>query len=110
MRIREFVDYLQKEKLNNKRVFLSGAITSRMGTYREHFNNIAKELDAAGIKHYNPAEIDESTQWDVAMRATILELLNSDIIFMLKGWEVSKGANLESEIAEALNMPIFEED
>lgn len=110
MRIREFVDYLQKEELNNKRVFLSGAITSRMDTYKEHFDSIAKELDEAGIEYYNPAEIDESTQWDMAMRATILELLNSDIIFMLKGWEISKGANLEFNIAKALNMPIFEEN
>lgn len=110
MRIREFVDYLQKEKLSNKRVFLSGAITSRIDTYREHFDSVAKELGRAGIKCYNPAEIDESTQWDVAMRATILELLNSDIIFMLEGWEVSKGANLEFEIAEALKMPIFKEN
>ena len=109
MSVDEFVKYIKDNGLENKRIFLSGAITSRLDTYKEHFDRIAKKLDENGLDYYNPATIDISTSWKDSMRMTIRELLDSDIVYLLKGYEVSKGAKLEIEIAKALKIKIIEE-
>ena len=45
------------------------------------------------------------------MRESIKALATTDKIYMLKGWEDSKGAKLERVIAQGLDIPIlYEED
>lgn len=110
MTVQEFLDYIVDNGLQNRKIFLSGAITSRLDTYQEHFNGIAKELDKYGLNYYNPATININTSWKDSMKKTIRELLDSDIVFVLKGYEGSKGVELELKIAEALDILVIKEE
>lgn len=54
------------------------------------------------ISPYEP-----SKEWADYMRECIPALLTCDAISMLPGWEKSKGASLEYEVAKALDMIIL---
>lgn len=110
MTVQEFIDYVVNNGLQSRKIFLSGAITSRLDTYQEHFNRIAKELDKYKLNYYNPATININTSWKDSMKKTIRELLDSDIVFLLKGYEGSKGVELELKIAKALDILVIEEE
>ena len=44
------------------------------------------------------------------MKADIKLLLECDAIFMLKGWEMSKGCKLELDIATTIGLPVYFEN
>lgn len=84
----------------------------------EHFNYPAF-FDAEKIlkkfcKVVNPARISEQIEAEKAnptysdyFKADVLQLMNCDCLFLLKGWESSRGATLEKRLAEALEIPCF---
>ncbi len=41
----------------------------------------------------------DGAHWRVHMRADIALLVQCDMIYMLRGWELSKGAKLEHDVA-----------
>lgn len=73
------------------------------------FHVAAKALRAVGYTVVNPAEIspEQGNDWVYYMRRDIPAMLTCESIFLLKGWENSKGATLEKHIAEALGMLVF---
>lgn len=76
------------------------------------FNEATVLLQNRGFTVLNPASIDANLQtntrqtWDWYMRHAIRMVLTADSIALLPGWEDSKGANLEWEIARALALDI----
>jgi hypothetical protein len=73
------------------------------------FHAAAKTLRHEGFEVVNPAEIpaEAGKPWDYYMRLDIPEMLKCDTIYLLKGWEQSKGASLEHCVAEALGMTVI---
>jgi hypothetical protein len=81
----------------------------------------ATVLELSGYKALNPAEIDlvkmfegwrySEDQWEEVLAAD-LELIQNDAqaLFVLKGWQDSKGANLEIDKAKELGLAIFFEE
>lgn len=63
------------------------------------------------VEVVNPAKINEhlgtDQEWHVYLRNDIKQLVECDTIYLLKGWEASKGATLEFHIAERLGMKIY---
>lgn len=53
-----------------------------------------------------PPEPDEAMSWEYYMRRSLKMLLYSDRILMLPGWEDSRGASIEREIADVLKISI----
>ena len=70
------------------------------------FHAHAHQLRRAGHDVVNPAEINPDTtmSWHACMRRDIAELVTCDAIYLLPGWEASKGATLEHHIAERLGL------
>lgn len=69
------------------------------------FNEQAKRLRALGYKVVNPAELNpEGTSWADCMRKDIAQLVTCDTIAKLDGWQNSKGATVEVELARKLGM------
>lgn len=89
------------------RMFISGAITGRLDTYKEYFDEVEEKFKEVYIEAYNPARIDINTQWEVAMEETLSQLRNCDFVYVLKNWENSKGVKIELEEATKLDIPIF---
>lgn len=89
------------------KIFISGAISSRLDTYKEVFDLADAELKKMNLETYNPAYIPKDTSWEDAMRETLNNLKKCDIMLVLKGWEESAGVAAEIEMAEKLNIPVF---
>ena len=95
--------------IKGKRVYLSGPITNTKN-YKGLFM-FAEELavldDAEQI--YNPAaQIPASSSWEQAMHRCLSEITNYDIVVMLPGWNTSRGARLECDVALACGMQIVD--
>jgi hypothetical protein len=73
------------------------------------FHSAAAHLRTYGYTVINPAEInpDQSMSWEDCMRKDIAELVTCAAIYLLPGWEKSKGAVLEHHIAYRLGLHII---
>lgn len=92
----------------NRKVYISGKIT-KTEDYQERFDVAARELLAQGYEVVNPAYEGtklENASYEDYMRLSFQLLNDCDIIYMLKGWETSPGANQEFGYALAKAMEI----
>lgn len=94
------------------RIYISGAITGTED-FRERFLEAEKELIAAGYDTVNPARLNDimpkNATYDEYMKMSFELLGMCDAIYMLKGWEESKGANREYGFAVAKGMRLRKE-
>lgn len=88
------------------KVYISGPITG-VENYEENFKQAENKLLSLGLEVFNPARFckdlkDKITNpsWNDYMKICIPALLECDAIYLLTGWELSKGALLEQKIAE----------
>ena len=71
------------------------------------FHDAAARLRAMGHEVENPAEnVNPSGKWEDWMRLGIAQVLRSDGIALLDGWEQSAGATLEVHIGTKLKLII----
>lgn len=93
-------------------VYISGPIT-KDPDYRQKFMKRAQELQKTGYNVVNPVVISdrlemqrgkENLTYADYMKEDIRELLYCDAISCLPGWNESKGARLEHEIAEIIGL------
>lgn len=90
------------------RVYISGPMTNMPDLNFPAFNEAARRLRSLGFEVVNPAELnpDPATPWAQCMRTDIKALCDCDVIALLPGWEKSKGAHLELQIAHRLELEI----
>ena len=86
------------------KVYISGPISGTTD-YMERFAKVQKDLEDRGYEVVNPALINshlpKSTIWDQYMDVSLALLSICDSIYMLPGWEKSRGAVLEYTVAKA---------
>lgn len=90
-----------------KKYYLSGPMTGLPNYNRPAFNRMAKLLRSKGFKVENPAENPEQESWEKHMELAITQLKTCNSIIMLQGWECSKGAQIELEIAMERGMLVI---
>lgn len=92
-----------------KKMYISGPITGYETEERiEAFAAASARAEAMGYKAVNPMKDQpEGWSWEEYMRRDIEKLCKCDAIVMMRGWEHSRGAMLELEIAKALEMEVF---
>lgn len=94
----------------NKRVYISGAIAHHdISERKTAFADAEKLLRRMGFEPVNPFKngLPEEAHWREHMRADIALLLGCDYIYMLKGWELSKGAKLELDVASSCGIKVL---
>ena len=90
--------------------YIAGPMTGLPDFNYPEFNKAADELRKQGYKVVNPAELDggdTSMTWTYYIKRDLKELLDCQGIVLLKGWEKSKGANIEVFVAKALGYMIY---
>jgi hypothetical protein len=97
-----------KEKTNMKpRVYVAGPMTGYENFNYPAFHEAAKLLRYHGYEVVSPAELnDQSVDWVSAMKTDIAALVHCGIVFVLPGWEKSKGTNIELLLATLLGIEI----
>ena len=81
-------------------VYISGAIAHLdIEERKAAFNAAEQRLKAAGM-------IPFTADWREHMRVDIKALLECDAIYMLRGWEMSKGCKLELDVASSCGIEV----
>lgn len=96
-----------------KRVYISGAIAHHdLEERREAFGQAERFLALKGYDPVNPFKngLPAEAHWREHMRADIALLLGCDCIYMLGGWELSKGAKLELDVASSCGIEVWFEN
>ena len=91
------------------KIYISGKITGTTD-YMKRFESAERTLS----KYYtviNPAKVNaqlpKETTWEEYMKMSMTMIRMCNAIYMLKGWEDSKGARLEYNYAVENNYKIF---
>lgn len=89
-------------------LYLSGPMAGRPGWNHPAFHAAAAQLRAAGFTVLNPADygLDEK-DWAACLRRDLHDVLRAEAVAVLPGWENSRGATLETDVARRLGMPIY---
>lgn len=92
--------------MSRGKVYISGPITGIDFGNRIAFSCARSALELCGYEVVDPSKVqlgDDAT-WADYMRVDLKLLLDCDFIYMLEGWEDSRGARLERELAENLGI------
>lgn len=113
--------------MKEKTAYIAGAISGRdIDVATNQFSKKAKELDAEGYRVINPvgvikvindfrvysnkpplADSSPSDRRTIMAHCISLLLDQADELHLLPGWQNSKGATLEREIAYKFNIPVI---
>lgn len=90
------------------KIYISGPMTGLPDLNFPAFHAEAARIRSMGHEVVNPAELNpDGGTWQECMRKDIAALCECDGIFMLPGWDNSRGALLEFEIASKLGIEPF---
>ncbi len=91
-------------------MYISGAIEHHdLEERKAAFGDAERFLALKGYKPVNPMKngLPAEAHWREHMRRDIALLLECDAIFMLEGWELSKGAKLELDVASSCGLKVL---
>lgn len=95
------------------KIYLSGAISVLpIDAARRAFSAAEKVLAAQGWEVVNPMKngLPAAAAWEVHIAEDILHLLTCKAVYMMRGWENSRGAKLVHAIATRVSMRIIYEE
>lgn len=94
---------------DSKKVYISGPIAGyELEERRLAFLKVQHMLEEKGFEPVNPFDngVPEDAHWRQHMRADIAMLIQCDYIYMMPGWELSKGCKLELDVASSCGIEV----
>lgn len=95
----------------NKKAYIAGPMTGKPNWNFQAFHEAARVLRAEGYDVNNPAEHfngETKLPRKTYMRGAYVAVLESDVVFVLRGWKESLGATDEVLIAMHVGTPVHE--
>lgn len=105
----EWLDGEVVAKSNPKKIYIAGPMTGYENFNREAFNSRAEQIAATGDIAINPAILPDGLSQAEYMQICLAMVQCADAIYLLEGWDESKGAMAELSLAEKLGLQIIEE-
>jgi hypothetical protein len=97
-----------------KRCYIAGPITGiPEKIYKNAFEAAKRHIQASGnFIPVSPVELNHvhDNTWEAFMKVDLRAMLTCQAIYMLDGWENSKGATIEWQLAGILGMEVFYEN
>lgn len=95
-------------KSHRCKVYISGPITGKLNLNVEAFDKAVDVLRHRGFSTVNPhdLETDKTKSYAHYMKLCLVALMQCDSIYMLDGWEASRGARLEHRVAVVLGLTV----
>lgn len=91
------------------KIYIAGPV-SGLPNYNHHaFVQAAHEVHALGFDAINPHTLCRHANpddWHACLKICLHHLVLCNGIYMLKGWQNSRGATLERSVAMQLNIPV----
>jgi hypothetical protein len=95
--------------MEKNKIYISGRITGLDPDFAiEQFRLAQIKCEQKGFEVINPINLDHShdKKWVNFMRVDLRSMLHCTDIFMMKDWHLSKGANIEYNLAKDLEFKI----
>lgn len=88
-------------------LYVAGPMTGYPDFNYKAFHDASAQLRVLGFEVENPAENHPPVQtWLAFMRMSLVQISKADGIAVLPGWEGSKGAKIEVQLATDLGIPV----
>lgn len=100
----------QETTVIKEKIYISGPIAGYdMNERKLAFLKVQHQLESLGYQPVNPFDngVPDDEHWRVHMRADIRMLLDCGAIFMMPGWELSKGCKLELDVATSCGIRLI---
>lgn len=99
----------KKADVRKMRIYISGKISGREEEARAEFAAAKAYLDRIGHEAVNPFDngLSVDDTWERHLAVDIRDLLTCDAVCQLPGWEDSRGARLEAEVALVHDIPVI---
>lgn len=93
----------------NRRVYVAGPMTGYAEKNFPAFEEMSEKLISLGFIPINPARNEDNLheRWADFMKPDLVDMLYCSAIVTLPGWEKSKGATMEVNLAKELEIPVF---
>jgi len=99
------------------KIYISGGMSGIPNLNRESFKTAYLKLIEPDVKVINPHDIGDflhipewmpsKISWWMYIIVDVLALLTCNEVYMLRGWESSKGANAELKVAKFLKYKVI---
>ena len=99
-----------KNQICKEKVYISGPIAGfDLNERKLAFLKVQHMLESLGYEPSNPFNngVPDEEHWRVHMRADIAMLLQCEAIYMMPGWEMSKGCKLELDVASSCGIRVM---
>ncbi len=94
-----------------KKVYICGPVSGLpYDEVLQKFNQAEAMLKGMGFVPVNPVAVvpDSLEPWPSAMRKCIKAMMDADMLMLLDGWTMSRGAQMEVHLAQSLGMRVIE--